>query len=104
MGGDPLTAVVRVLDGRSVVELTGELDPETVEQFAAAVDDAASHGHPTVVVDLAGVTFVDSAGLRALVRARDQVAPAAVVLSRPSPFARRLLTITKLDDQFEIEP
>ncbi|MGA5300484.1 STAS domain-containing protein [Nucisporomicrobium flavum] len=54
--------------GRVVVTLTGECDLEGRDELTAmlltAVDSA-----PVVVVDLAGVTFIDSSGIHGLVTA-----------------------------------
>ncbi|MEV4703492.1 STAS domain-containing protein [Actinoplanes sp. NPDC049316] len=55
-------------DGRVVVALTGECDLEGRDELTAvllgAVDEA-----PVVVVDLTGVTFIDSSGIHGLVTA-----------------------------------
>lgn len=53
-------------DGRYVVSASGELDLAGAPAFAAALDRAASHDCP-MVVDLRGVTFMDSTGINALV-------------------------------------
>jgi anti-anti-sigma factor len=51
-------------DGWTTVTVAGELDLATVPQFAEAVRGALdAHG---VVIDLASVSFMDSAGVRAL--------------------------------------
>ena len=53
-------------NGATVVRVTGEVDLSTADRFAAAVSDRAAHG--PVVVDLEGLTFMDSAGVRAIDR------------------------------------
>lgn len=52
---------------RAVLEVGGEVDLATVEQFRTALLDAQRSEQ--VVVDLSGVTFMDSAGVNALVGA-----------------------------------
>ena len=51
-------------DGRTTVSAAGELDLSAADAFAAAVRDALAAG--AVVIDLSEVTFMDSAGVRAL--------------------------------------
>ncbi len=51
-------------DGRTTVSAAGELDLAAAEPFATAVRDALAAG--AVVIDLSQVTFMDSAGVRAL--------------------------------------
>lgn len=51
-----------------VLHVGGELDLGTAEQLAVALKDALS-ASTTVIVDMAEVTFVDAAGLRAILQA-----------------------------------
>ena len=51
-------------DGRTTVSPAGELDLSAADAFAAAVHDALVAG--AVFIDLSEVTFMDSAGVRAL--------------------------------------
>ncbi len=53
----------RLLAGAAVVQAHGELDTASVGAFRAALREAADTGRPLVVVDLAHVAFLDSAGL-----------------------------------------
>jgi anti-sigma B factor antagonist len=57
-------------DGSVVLALAGELDvisaPELAEQLEALAADAS----PRVLLDLSGLSFVDSAGVSVLVKAR----------------------------------
>jgi anti-sigma B factor antagonist len=51
-------------DGRTTVAASGELDLTAADGFAAAVGEALAAG--AVLIDLSAVTFMDSAGVRAL--------------------------------------
>ncbi len=87
----------RRVDGSVVLELSGELDYATVGQLEAAVRDASIGALvPSIIIDCARLTFVDSTGVGTLVavhrRARD--IGVALVLINPSPFLRDLLAIT----------
>ena len=86
-----------------VLVLAGELDPATASTFDAAVDKVLGDGASELVVDMAALTFIDSSGLRSFISAHKRIAPALLRLRRPTPFALQLLSITGLDQQFQID-
>lgn len=70
----------------------GEIDAHTAPSLASAIDAAG----PDVALDLSGVEFVDSSGLRVLIDAHQRLAEAGgglrlTALSEP---VRRLLEIS----------
>jgi anti-anti-sigma factor len=83
------------------VRAAGEVDMETAPLLLAAVADAAEAG-ADVELHLAGVTFMDSSGIRALLDGRREVGPGTLVLVDPSDEVRRVLAITGLDGRFTI--
>lgn len=88
---------VQPAEGFTICRPVGELDAFTVGQFRQALGDLAST--PRLVIDLAAVPFVDSAGLGALIggirRARELGGDVAVACSRPTLV--RLLRTTGFD-------
>ena len=89
----------------ATIVLLGRLDaveaPALREHFAEIFDAGAI----MVVVDLVGVTFIDSAGLAALVRARRdaQSAGGDLVLIRPADEAAlRVFRLTQFDEVFQM--
>ena len=56
---------VRGGEGRVAVE--GDLDMATAPRLEAAVTEALAGGAQQVTIDLGGVSFVDSSGLRVLI-------------------------------------
>jgi len=56
---------------RAVIHVTGEVDLNTRDLLGAAAKQSFDVAK-TVVVDLAQVTFMDSAGLSTLIRARNE--------------------------------
>jgi anti-sigma B factor antagonist len=103
-----LVAAVAAVDANGdssapVITLEGELDPATAPVLDDAIDQVLSGGATTLVIDMGGLSFVDSSGLRSLISAHKRLAPEPLRLRRPTPFARQLLGITGLDQQFEIE-
>lgn len=63
-----------VMDGWVVVELSGEIDSAAERDVERELDCAIDSGRSDVIVDLTAVTFLDSRGFRALVRARHRIA------------------------------
>jgi anti-sigma B factor antagonist len=81
------------LDGADgALAARGELDVATAEQFLQAL---AAHDGDVLLVDLAGLSFIDSSGLRALVQARRDHRRLQYV--NPSPNVRRLFQLTGLE-------
>jgi len=82
-----------------IVTLEGELDLLTGGGLA---DWLVVLAGSTVVIDLQRLTFIDSAGIGALVRARNQLIEAGddLVLTRPQSNIRRLFEVTGLSDWF----
>jgi anti-sigma B factor antagonist len=60
---------VEMISGMPVVTAPAEIDATTADQLRAVLLQVTSHGHTTVVVDMARTQFCDSAGLGVLVRA-----------------------------------
>lgn len=80
-----------------VVTAPAEIDPSSVQILAGALADVPDHD--AVVVDCSEVSFMDSAGVRALSMAaqRHEAAGGALSVVRPTPVVRRILEVTALD-------
>jgi anti-sigma B factor antagonist len=96
--GDALTITVRSEGGAVIAAVTGEIDLSTVAQLRERLFELADNGG-TLIVDLNRVTFIDSAGLGALVGTARRVAKHGgslhAVCSRPQ--TRKLLWMTGVD-------
>ena len=57
-------------DGHHTLLLTGELDTASAPELEGRVRQLCSHGQGTLVLDLGGLDFIDSAGLNAILRVR----------------------------------
>jgi anti-anti-sigma factor len=88
-------------DAWKLVTVRGEVDMDTAGQFVDAITTVAG----TAVVDLSGVTFIDSTGLQGLLRAQEAARQRGddLILRHPSKAARRVLEITGLIDTFTVE-
>jgi anti-sigma B factor antagonist len=90
--------------GERTLLVSGEIDLATAPQFRLELEALGLEAHSPAVVDLAGVTFLDSSGISALLAARQELAGTDVtlVLAGPSPQVRRVLEMTGVDGLFEI--
>jgi len=88
----------------AVLRLKGELDLNTAKAIDWAVDEAVETGCILVGVDLAGVSFIDCAGIGALVGAMNRLsaASAQLCIHRFSPQVSRMLTLSGTDVLFGV--
>jgi anti-sigma B factor antagonist len=100
----PAPFEVRRVDHRLGVVLTlrGELDLATVPLVQEKLIDRAARNRGMVVIDLSGLRFIDSSGVRMLVRAERQlrVSGRQLVLVRGPRAVRRVFELTGLDRYF----
>ena len=91
---------VVVLTVTGEVSLTGEGDVHLRDKVANLLND----GRLRLVLDLAGVTYIDSAGLGQLVHVQTSAnaAGASLKLAGPSARFRHLLTVAKIASLFDI--
>jgi len=78
----------------------GEVDIDTADRLAqAGLLAIAEHSTRTLVVDLQGVTFMDSTGLKAMLTLRDGATTAGtrMLLRNVSAQVQKILSITALD-------
>ncbi len=90
-----------VSEGKVTVAVTGDIDSFSDSSFDSALDAAADQDLP-MVVDLSGCTYIDSAGLSALVRLAKKTRQArTVVVPAESPIYR-IFQITGLLEALSI--
>ena len=91
----------------TVLRLAGELDVATADQLRERVRSLL--GHPkaldTLVLDLAGLEFLDVTGLSALLETRRKLAGtgATLTLRRPRPMVVRMLALLNLETALHID-
>ena len=61
------------LDDDPVIFLTGELDMATAPELARVLGPLIDHGPEEVVLDLSGLSFIDSSGIAALVDSQQRL-------------------------------
>ena len=83
--------------------MQGELDLASQGTALYELVPVIEKGPEAVVLDLSGVEFIDSTGLRVLLTCQRRAAESRtqLVLASPSEAVRRLLDVTKLTDRFD---
>jgi anti-sigma B factor antagonist len=95
----------RTADGCCELVVQGEVDVEVADQVAVlAVDNLRDPAVRSLVIDLSAVTFLDSTGISALIKARNSALAEDKALSLRSVPERvaRLLHLTGLDGIFTV--
>jgi|SRR5450756_538948 anti-sigma B factor antagonist len=89
-------------NGVTVVAPTGRLDVAGAPTLKDAISETVKNGHPKVVIDLEGVSFVDSTGLGSVIAALKQIRSSAgdLRLAAPNQQVRVVLELTTLDRVF----
>ena len=84
--------------------VAGELSLAEAPILERHLADALTRASSPVVVDLAGVEFIDSTGLSVLVRAQQQATERGVEfgVQNPRAQAHRLLSLTGLEERLTI--
>lgn len=90
--------------GVNIVRLDGELTDEGGDVLTSGVNDLVAQRGQRIIVDLAAVSYMNSAGLSSLINlaARSNLSEGRVVLAAPTPFVANVLEMTKLTKFFEI--
>src|SRR6202022_3084803 len=88
--------------GVPVLAPTGRLDVAGAPALKDAVSEAMKNGKPRLVIDMEGVSFVDSSGLGSVVAALKQVRTSQgdLRLAAPNQQVRVVLELTTLDRVF----
>ena len=101
------TVTTRRLDGAVAVDIAGKIAlADGTARLRDAVRSLLEQGEEPILLNLAGVEYVDSAGLGEIVRTHASIRNRGRQLKivDPSRKVRELLQITKLDRVLEIEP
>jgi len=98
-------AVTTEVDNRTcIVSVQGELDVYTAPLLRERLHEVLAQGASKVVLDLHGMTFIDSTGLGVVIGAlkRLRESDGDLVLRAPSRSTRKVLDITGLREILEI--
>jgi anti-anti-sigma factor len=92
--------------GAVTAALTGELDMASEKYFLEALRLIVQNRPPALCVDLAGVTFIDSSGIRVLLQTRILATSIGVdfTCSHPTDQARRAFDLVQVGEFLGIAP
>jgi anti-sigma B factor antagonist len=86
-------------DGKAVVRVTGEFDLAATEAVESTLQSVEEEGNGVIVLDLRGITFLDSTGLRTITSAdhRAREAGRELRIVRGPEQVQKLLYVTGMD-------
>ena len=104
MSGATLTWQVEDRDGTCIVTPSGRVDEATASEFTERLIAEAGGARGKLVLDLSGIAYMSSRGLRALTLAQREGtrAGSTLVLARPNETMREILAISRYDMIFRI--
>lgn len=87
-----------------IIELQGRFDVYEVSRVSSQIDYAIANLSPNIVINMAGVDFIDSTALATLVRSMKQCAErnGSFKLCNLQPTVRIIFELTRLDRVFDI--
>jgi anti-sigma B factor antagonist len=87
-------------------EVMGRVDSTNAAELGSAMDRSVDDGKTNLVLDLGGVEYMSSAGLREMVRVLKRVKRSGgdLRIANPSERVREVLELAGLDSIFEIYP
>jgi anti-sigma B factor antagonist len=93
----------RSYEGYAVVALRGELDLADAALVAMELTKVAAR-EPVIIMDLAGLEFIDSNGVAALARGRRHARQAGgeLILAAPRRNVMRILAIIRVGESFSV--
>ena len=100
-----ITSAVEVEDGSVSIALVGELDLAGARQLEARLDEVERERPARLIVDLEGLAFIDSTGLRLLLQAdaRARERGCELFLRRGEPSVQRVFEVTGALDVLRFE-
>jgi anti-sigma B factor antagonist len=100
--------ICRSANGILIGAVHGRVDESTWEAFAdhmsEAIDQAATAKQSELILDLSGLDYMSSRGLRVLTMARRQAEASGltITLAAPSEIMREILAISRYDKLFRV--
>jgi anti-anti-sigma factor len=101
----PLDITISAEGADLVLAIEGEVDLSTAPTLRTCLEHSAADSCGKVVLDLSGVTFLDSSGIAAIVRTHRTLAGTdrRLVLRNPRRAVQRVLTISGIDGVIDVE-
>lgn len=100
--GRDLDVTVKRVGATPVLTASGEIDLASAPALEAAISEAMTPPPDQVVIDLLGITFMDSSGIGALVSAKQDNPGTEVTLVVSGGVVQKLIDITGLKGRFRV--
>lgn len=85
--------------GIRLIKIEGRLDANFSLQLEDEVDRLLEHDEKSIILDLSGVTYLSSSGLRVLLSINKQTQGAGgLVLVNPREVVKKIIEVAELDD------
>lgn len=97
-----LTIAVSRHNGSVLVRAEGEVDLDNAEQLATALRSASEEQAETIVLDLVGVPFMDSSGLKVLLIASRDLGDRLTLAITPGSPVVTLLKLAEVHDRLSV--
>lgn len=95
---------VRPDECTAAVSPAGDLDVSTSPRLLACIDELLAEGRARITVDLRAVTFIDSSGLGALVKAHKRASPSTeITVVQARPHIHRAMEISGILKVIKVE-
>jgi anti-anti-sigma factor len=102
----PASVAVNEVNGVCVASLDGDVDLAVIDRLGDALDGTSGSAVPSLVVDLTGVTYLDSAGVHMLFKLahRRHATGGATRLAVAAGPVRRVLELTGVEATLAMDP
>jgi stage II sporulation protein AA (anti-sigma F factor antagonist) len=90
----------RVEEDRTIVSVRGDFDVQVTERVVAELEKVEQSEPELLVIDLSGLSFMDSSGMGVIAAAQARAVEAGrrLVLVRPPYSVRRAFELSRFDD------
>jgi len=94
------------VDGIRIIGISGRIDATTSKDVEAALNASVDQNQSKIVIDLAGVEYISSVGLRVLLATlkKQRQKQGQLKLASLQPFVREVFEVTGFTKLFSIHP
>jgi len=95
---------IEEVDGVRIMGVQGRIDSSTSKDLEAALNGLIDRGQIRIILDLAGVEYISSMGLRGLLAAlkKQKQKKGCLILAGLQPFVRELFEVTGFSRLFSV--
>ena len=98
VGDTMFDGVTKIKGDIGLIVVTGRITSENSEQFANAIQEVAKEAGVRLLIDMAGLDYMSSAGLGVILNARKNMGAGRLFLSAPNETVRKVLAVGQLED------